>query len=237
MIYSKLNFILYLIFACSVISCKKTDRKKIYEVKPANKIQTDNLMEDKIWGDANVLSDFCLPWDKRSAQETRFKALFDETYLYFIFYSKDSNLVVLENIPCEQDIAKEDRVEIYFSYSGLLDEYYCIEVDPYGRVLDYKARYYRNFDMKWNVNQLIVESKITNVGFNVAMAIPWKDLEKMKINNMKHFYVGLFRADLQNTKNGIKENWISWVNPGTKSPDFHLPGAFGFFYCKYRDGK
>ena len=186
-------------------------------------------MSEKNWKDANVLSDFCLPWDKKFAQETQFKATFDESYLYFLFYSKDSNLVVLENISEEQDIAKEDRIEIYLSASESLDEYFCFEVDPYGRVLDYKAKFYRKFDRKWNINQLIVESKITDDGFNTAMAIPLKALKEMNIDISKHFYVGLFRADLENSSSGLKENWISWVEPKTSEPDFHVPEALGLF--------
>ena len=187
MIYSKFHFV----FFCSVISCKKLNKNTVYEVRFANNINIDNLMSEKNWKDANVLSDFCLPWDKKFAQETQFKATFDESYLYFLFYSKDSNLVVLENISEEQDIAKEDRIEIYLSASESLDEYFCFEVDPYGRVLDYKAKFYRKFDRKWNINQLIVESKITDDGFNTAMAIPLKALKEMNIDISKNFFTNL----------------------------------------------
>ena len=205
------------------------NKKTVYEVRFVNNINIDNLLSKKNWKDANVLSDFYLPWDKKSAQETRFKALFDESYLYSIFYSKDSNLVVLENISEEMDIAKEDRIEIYLSASESMDEYFCFEVDPYGRVLDYKAKFYRKFDGEWNINQLIVESKINDDGFNTAIAIPLKALKEMNIDVSRKFYVGLFRADLEDSSSGLKENWISWIKPKTSEPDFHVPEALGFF--------
>ena len=205
-------------------------KKPVYEVKYAIDIEIDNLISDKNWNNAFEISDFYLPWDKKHGQETRFKALFDENYIYFIFYSKDSTLIVMNNISEELEIGKEDRIEIFLSGSESLDEYFCIEVDPYGRVLDYKARYYRIFDRKWEANQLIIKSEIIDDGFNIGLAIPLEVLEdQMKINVSKHFFVGLFRADLQNTTNGIKENWISWVNPKTRYPDYHIPQAFGLF--------
>jgi hypothetical protein len=44
---------------------------------------------------------------------------------------------------------------------------------------------------------------------------------------------GLFRADyFHGKKNQIEERWISWINPKTENPDFHVPAAFGLFLRK-----
>ena len=48
-------------------------------------------------------------------------------------------------------MAKEDRVELFFSNLTTLSEYYCIEIDPLGRILDYSAKHNRKFDENWDV--------------------------------------------------------------------------------------
>jgi cellulose/xylan binding protein with CBM9 domain len=144
-----------LIICCSVISCKNQDNRKIYDVKFTSKIDIDNLLSDETWSNANVISDFCMPWDSDPAQETLLRALFDDENIYFIFNTLESDLVFLDSVSAEMDLAEVDRVEVYFSYSEALDDYYCFEVDPYGRVLDYKAKSYRKFDMEWDLDQIM----------------------------------------------------------------------------------
>ena len=31
------------------------------------------------------------------------------------------------------------------------------------------------------------------------------------------------------TPDGIVQDWISWIHPGTQKPDFHVPASFGTF--------
>lgn len=38
---------------------------------------------------------------------------------------------------------------------------------------------------------------------------------------------GIFRAEFHREGAGIHQGWMSWVDPGTERPDFHVPGAFG----------
>lgn len=218
-----------LIISCAVISCRNVDKSKTYFVNYVNEIDIDNLLSDETWSEANMISDFCMPWDTAPAQETLLRALFDDEYIYIKFNTLESDLVLLDSVSAELDLAEEDRVEVYFSYSEALDEYYCFEVDPYGRVLDYMAKFYRKFDEEWDLDQIIVDSEISENGYVVAMAFPLKALESIKIDLSKPFYVGLYRADFKHTKDGLKPDWVSWINPGTTKEDFHIPETFGFF--------
>ena len=54
----------------------------------------------------------------------------------------------------ESDVEAEDRVEIFFSASKDMGQYYCMEIDPSGHVMDYSASYYRKFDYEWNFKSL-----------------------------------------------------------------------------------
>jgi len=39
-----------------------------------------------------------------------------------------------------------DRVELFFAKQAALNDYWCIEIDPSGRVHDYHAKHCRKFD-------------------------------------------------------------------------------------------
>ena len=43
-----------------------------------------------------------------------------------------------------------------------------------------------------------------------------------------YLIAGLFRAEFSGDGGcGHLENWISWIDPKTDSPDFHVSSAFG----------
>ncbi len=208
---------------------KKIDDENLYKVKYAHNFNSANLMIDENWIDAEVITSFYLPWNKNDPQPTEFKALYDDYNVYFAFQVIDSSLVVQKNISNELDIALQDRVEVYLSASEQLNEYYCLEIDPLGRVLDYRARFYRKFNDKWDAKSIRIESNISENGYNVVLLIPLKQLEKMNIDLSQSFSVGLFRADFKNVGSDIQENWISWIDPKSENPDFHVSEALGLF--------
>jgi hypothetical protein len=147
-----------------------------------------------------------------------------------LLHARDTTRTVNPDVKEERELEKEDRVEIYFSDNLALDNYYCIEVDPFGRVLDYKAVFYREFDYSWNLDGLRVESQVTSAGYLIALAIPLKTLSAhMDINLNRPFHVGLYRADLKVESGVIQEKWISWIDPNSTHPDFHVPETFGTF--------
>ncbi len=213
-------------------SCTEKNKASVYKVNYVDHayINVDGISDEDIWRKAVKLWDFRLPWERNTTPGTMFQALYDTCTLYMNFQAKDQNLIYIDSISNEIDIASEDRVELFLSKNNTMEDYFCIEIDPLGRVLDYRASYYRKFDDIWNVDGILTGSKISSGSYQVEVAIPLNSLEKMGINISKDFYVGLFRADLENSISGLKESWISWIDPGSHNPDFHIPKALGLFH-------
>ncbi len=211
----------------------------VYEVNYVNNhsINVDGVSDEDTWEKAGKLKGFLMPWDKgKTPPVTMFQALYDSSTLYILFQAaEDQNLVISDSIINEIDIAKEDRVEIYFSKNKTMEEYFCVEVDPLGRVLDYSAAYHRKFDDQWDIDGMLVGSKLYPKSYQVEVAIPLKSLAKMGIDISADFYVGLYRADLENSVSGLKENWLSWVDPKISEPDFHVPETLGLFHFAEKD--
>ena len=227
--YSVLSTVIWSLIS---ISCINERKVPIYDVNNFNKnnIILDGIPGDKAWGGSMLLKDFKLPWSDEIPQVTIFQALYDSNTLYCYYKAMDKNLVIKDSLNNEIDIASEDRVELFLSKDNTLKEYFCFEIDPLGRVLDYKASYYRKFEDQWDVEGIQVADKIDSESYQIEVAIPLKTIAEMGLDISKEFFVGLFRADFENLAPGIKENWISWVDLGTTTPDFHLPEAFGKFH-------
>src|SRR5690606_6118360 len=107
------------------------------------------------------------------------------------------------------------------------------EVDPMGRVLDYRASFYRKFDYGWHwpKGQLTLEAEWNTEGYIVELNIGLDSLRDLGILRNGRIGAGIFRGDCKALGNpggeGPKINWISWIDPGTEFPDFHVPSAFG----------
>lgn len=227
--YSVLSIVIWSLIS---ISCITKREVSVYDVNNVNKnnIILNGFPNDKAWGKSIILKNFKLPWGDEIPQVTIFQALYDSINLYCYYKVVDKNLVIKDSLNNEIDIASEDRVELFLSKDNTLKEYFCLEIDPLGRVLDYKASFYRKFDDLWDVEGIKVAGKIDSESYQIKIAIPLKSIAEMGIDISKEFYAGLFRADFENLVSGIKENWISWVDPGNTTPDFHVPGAFGKFH-------
>jgi len=185
------------------------------------------------WENAEKLSNFCYPWETDIAVPTVFYALHDDSTMYCLFEVKDTTLVQSDTLREELDITKEDRVEIYFSKDRNMMEYYCLEVDPQGRILDYRASYYRLFDYSWDISGARSCGTIIPGGYRIEFSIPLNGLPYFKSGQPLSIYVGLFRADLRVDQNKkLAEHWISWIDPNTGKPDFHVPKSLGIFQFK-----
>jgi chondroitin AC lyase len=120
-------------------------------------------------------------------------------------------------------------VEIFFTQDDSLKTYYGIEIDAYGRVLDYVGAFYRNTDLLWDCDGLKIASTISKNGYIVEGSIPLLTLEKIGvIRPGKVIRAGVFRGEFSyGPEREIIQHWISWVDPMTEKPDFHVPSAFG----------
>ncbi|MRT93469.1 carbohydrate-binding family 9-like protein [Ancylomarina sp. 16SWW S1-10-2] len=206
---------------------------KIYSVKQivVNTHSFEGECMNPIWKHANVLGEFSFPWEDSKAPKTIFRALFDATYFYFRFDVEDENVLTFVKNNHKMEVVHSDRVEIFFRKNEKLDPYYCLEMDAKGRVLDYKTRYYRDFEYNWNwpgYNNMEVKSSETNEGYVVEGKITLSSLKELGLLNDNILQAGLYRGYCLRLPNpNGKFKWISWINPKVDKPDFHIPSSFG----------
>ncbi len=201
-------------------------------------LKVKDLIESKdVWDKAILLQDFSLPWNSEKPQKTSFRALYDDEFLYLRYDVEEENINICSKKGNKRDVINSDRVEIFFRKNEKLDQYYCLEIDPNGLVLDYVASYYRKFDRDWTwpKNQMFVKTNSNKEGYNVDVKISLASLRNLGLLNNNIIESGIFRADcikLPTDDSNADIKWISWVNPKTKIPDFHVPSSFGILELK-----
>jgi hypothetical protein len=189
-------------------------------------IKVDGALTEPVWQNSQAFSRFVNPWRKEVSPETSLRMLSDSTHLYFSFEVADTNMVVLPSIANERGVEKEDRVELFFSKDKDMQEYYCFEIDPMGRVLSYRAQHYRKLDFSWDVPaDFKVAAHINDGGYTVEGAIPLSFLNTLGTNGT--CYLGAYRAEFFNHNQSVVEEWLTWKDPKTPQPDFHVPSSLG----------
>lgn len=151
----------------------------------------------------------------------------------FLFYGFDTKLHIDEKDDSVDSIRNSDRVELFFRTDESLNPYYCLEIDPISRIMDFKAKPNKNFNFKWSwtKNDLVVKSYINRNNFTVEIVISITSLRKLNLIKRNKIDVGIFRAKYYEQENlNFEPIWISWVNPDTESPNFHTPTSFGVLY-------
>ena len=226
---------------------------KTYPVRylPTAKIQLDGRLDDPDWSRAAVEKNFAFPWKQAAAPPTEFRALCDDAYLYFSFRVEDADVVVLDKLRDEQDAIFEDRAEMYFGLDEQMRDYYCFEVDSRGRAFDYHGSYYRRLDPKWNWKGLETKGRSLPQGYAVEGRIPLASFEALGFPALRpgvKIRCGLYRAEFSHDRSGRPvvqresihnrgrrppgpppiEAWMSWVDPKTEEPDFHVPTSLGW---------
>lgn len=180
-----------------------------------------------------VMEDFSYPWTNTPPPSTRCELQWRGDALHFLFDVEDSDVVVSSDWKGESTVDNEDRVELFFARDEALAQYFCIEVDPLGRVHDYSARHHRQFDSKWRCDGSLTRGQRTPNGYRVEGSIPRTTFEVILGKPFKlgtPLRLGVFRAEFRSSERdhpGARvDNWISWVKPDAKQPDFHVPSAF-----------
>ncbi len=219
---------------------------------PKADIKLDGNLSEPEWSQANAERHFIFPWKKTAAPATEFLAFCDNDYLYFAFRVEDSDLVVSDKLRDKEDAIFEDRVELYFSKDHQMKDYFCLEIDPRGRVLDYRGSYYRQIDMKWHCEGVEAAGETKDNGYAVEGRIPLASLREFglsQFNPGEKILCGIFRAEFSHDCSGKPveqqketihnrgrkpegpppiEEWISWIDPKTPEPDFHVPSSLGW---------
>ncbi len=181
------------------------------------------------WEKIPLLTDFSLPWNDSPVPSTAFQAFHNGLYLHFRFIAYCENPLVYVKENQKSEVMRSERVELFFRSDIEMKPYYCLEIDPHGRVLDYKTDYYRLFDYNWNWPEKIhVQSKIEAERYIVCGKLSIAVLNSLKLIRDNRLEVGLFRVICKSILDDTAQiDWITWINPGSPKPDFHIPSAFG----------
>jgi len=197
---------------------------------PINELHITGKVDSHLWEKANDLNGFHSPWEEIKNTETKFKALWDGDYLFFCFEVLDSTTHVDKTDDSFNSINKSDRVELFFRSNGSLNPYYCLEIDPTPRIMDFKAYPSRNFDFNWNWphEDLIVKSSSNSKGFSVEGKISIASLNKLNLICDNKIEAGIYRAKYLKKENSVFEPiWLTWIDPETETPNFHIASSFG----------
>ena len=187
-------------------------------------ITIDAELDD--WNQSPFLEKLTAPWKSNIGDNTIFDSKTADGHFFFFFKTIDTTMIM---VPFEKELSvvEGDRVELFFSASRDLSEYYCLEINPLGNILDYQASYYRKFDRDWDFENIKIAAKVTGDGYIVEGSIAMKEFYGLGIG--EEFYLGIFRADYTDREN---VTWFSWIVPDSKEPDFHIPSAFGDFWLE-----
>jgi hypothetical protein len=184
------------------------------------------------WSQAALLKDFGFPWEPTPAPSTEFRALWDDERLHFRFDCVDSELVLGAGPTQKERVLGSDRVELFFAPSLELDPYFCLEMAPSGDTYGYRAKTYREFDDDFQFRGLELSSRIEGTGYAVWGSLPLATLRALDVlkAEARELQVGVYRAEFSHEPTGgVHFGWMSWVDPRTEAPDFHVPSSFGVF--------
>ena len=196
----------------------------------SDKLEITGKGRAKAWENAHKLSNFISPWDPVTVLKIEFKALWAVENLYFMFKVHDPLIYIDTTNDSKESIGNSDRVELFFRSNSDMDPYYCLEIDPSPRVMDFKAYPGQKFDFNWNWPKegLVVKSDIQKKHFVVEGSISMDSLKKFNLIHDNKIEVGIFRAKYNRVEGKqYKPTWISWVKPNSETPDFHIPSSFG----------
>ncbi len=186
--------------------------------------------QHSIWNEANSLTDFSSPWDTQPVKKIEFKALHNAEKIFFQFKVHDHQVHIHSSENRKNSIDNSDRVELFFRSDSSLNPYYCLEIDPLGRIMDFKAKPNKEFDFNWNwpIKDIEIKSRIASLFFIVEISITIQSLKELHLLKNGKIETGIYRAKYNKKKNGSFEpTWIPWVDPNTETPNFHTPTSFG----------
>ena len=77
---------------------------------------------------------------------------------------------------------------------------------------------------------LVVETKRTSTGYELEGSITLQSLRDLGILKENAMNAGLYRGECVKLEGeNATLRWISWIDPKTPEPDFHVASSFGVF--------
>ena len=207
---------------------------KEYQVKlvSENHINFNESLNVSFFEEANCLTDFCSPWNENPISKIEFRALWDLENFFFNFRVFDTDVYLDQKDDSIDSIGNSDRVELFFRTNESLNPYFCLEMDASGRLMDFKAHPNKdfNFDWKWPKKDLDIKTSKDEISFTVEGRISIQSLRELNLIEDNIIEAGVYRAKFsKNEKQEYEPTWISWVNPNTETPNFHIASSFGKF--------
>lgn len=195
----------------------------------------DGRLSDSLWDKANIITEFKSPWDNEQIARIEFRSLYSKSKLYFSFKVFDSKIHLINDDDSNASINDSDRVELFFRSDLKMSPYYCLEIDPIPRIMDFKALPNKQFDFEWSwpSGELEVKSNIATDHFIVEGSISLTSLTELGLLNENRIETGIFRAKYNSDSNGsFVPTWITWVDPSTNEPNFHTSSSFGVLHLQ-----
>ncbi len=181
------------------------------------------------WDGFSSVDDFSYPWRSEAAPKTLFQAYYDDVAIHFRFLAYGPTPFVYVKDNNKLEVIHSERVEIFFRTDERMQPYYVLEMDPHGRVLDYKANHYREFDRGWEwPDSLAIQTAKKEDHYTLQGKFNIETLQELNLIQDNEIQIGLYRGHCTEMLNGkANVKWISWVDSGTDEPDFHVPSSFG----------
>lgn len=205
---------------------------KTYNVKKIdpNYLIPNGKADHFFWDNANVLTQFSSPWHFENIEDIEFRALHDGENLYVCYKVSDASLHIDSTDNSKKSVDNSDRVELFLRSDKKMDPYYCLEIDPLARVQDFMARPNKEFDFTWDwpLEDISIKSYINEAYFTVEVVISFESLMRYHLINKNIIEAGIYRAKYSQQSNGqFTPTWITWVDPQTETPNFHIASSFG----------
>lgn len=210
---------------------KENNVYKVNLIKEAQ-LKITGKEENEVWTKAEVLTQFISPWDLKEPSRIEFRALWDGIHFFFCFTVFDNNLHIDNRDDSVDSIANSDRVELFFRPDNTLNPYYCLEIDTDARILDFIAYPERkfNFEWEWPKDNINVKSSKNESSFTVEGAITIDSMKQLDLIKENKIEAGVYRAKYHSKDNiNFEPVWISWIDPQTEKPNFHIASSFGIF--------
>ena len=207
---------------------------KEYQVKlvSENHINFNESLNVSFFDKANCLTDFCSAWNEDPILKIEFRALWNLENFFFNFRVFDTDVYLDQKDDSFDSIGNSDRVELFFRTNEFLNPYFCLEMDASGRLMDFKAHPNKDFDFdwKWPKKDLDIKTSKDEISFTVEGRISIQSLRELNLIQDNSIEAGVYRAKFsKNEKQEYEPTWISWVNPNTETPNFHIASSFGKF--------
>ena len=171
---------------------------RVYDApRVVGEIAVDGILDDPGWAMASWTEDFVdiLGRDAPTPHlRTRAKILWDETYLY-VGAELDEPDLWATLLDRDAIIYRDDDFEVFLDPGGDGRDYFEIEINPHGTVLDlFLEKPYREGGravLGWDVSGLEARVSLSGTlnhpgdrddGWSVEMAIPWKALVPPEVN-------------------------------------------------------